>query len=176
MEPSIKTKTDWSQVRRAYEYGEGPAARVAEAFGVSPSVLSRRRRAENWRRKSESLTADAVDPADEAAHGHLEDLTGLLERASAAVSVALAAAAREAGSDARDAGLKSLDLCLRALEKIMGLRERDASFREARETKSDRLSRDEEACDEDLLRAELERRLARLAAAGGAEALSCEPE
>ncbi len=149
-----RKEPDWAKIRAAYEDVSVPLADTAKAAGVNRQALIARARREGWRARtappkppgpSAELTGAAMKPSSLATR-----LKRLIAREIEAIE-GESTKKREASEKERDA--RRLSSLVRSLEKLKDMK----SGKEKTDKKKDE--------DGDALRTELQRRLARLAAA-----------
>lgn len=159
-------KVDWSALRQIYETEPGSEAEIARRFGVHPATMRKRAIAGNW-------TRALVAPRSAERVATLEHVEDALARAVAGFADALGAPLAEdetasVGEARRERALKVVDQCLKAVERVMDLKRRHAEEKAA--------AAPSELMTAEQMRAELERRFARLCDAAGAETVSEQPD
>jgi hypothetical protein len=165
---SGEVKPDWADIRRDYEDIEKPLAKTAAKAGMTSQKLVCLARGAGWMlrkppevsaRPASELAGSALKPAHLATR-----LKRLIAREIESIEGEIAHE-RDAIEKERDA--RRLSTLVRSLEKLNDIKAAKAK----REPKSG-----DTAEDSDAMRAELERRLARLAAGEGAGGISGQPD
>ncbi|MGB5949011.1 MAG: hypothetical protein WBG82_06795 [Parvibaculum sp.] len=166
---------EWAEIRRAYEDLSIPVALTAAKAGMTPQKLVRHAANEGWRKRTARTNgaeaAEAVPTAAERSGQNLRP-TKLVARLRQLIAREIEAiegestARRDAAEKERDA--RRLSSLVRSLEKLNDIRTASRSKRAKEQDKQEE--------DGDALRAELHRRLARLRAEEGENAVSLEPD
>ncbi|KAB7741610.1 hypothetical protein F2P47_04195 [Parvibaculum sedimenti] len=160
-----RKEPDWAKIRAAYEDPAVPLSGTAKVAGVNAQTLIARARREGWRARTPApakpapaaeLTGAAMKPSSLATR-----LKRLIAREIEAIE-GESTKKREAAEKERDA--RRLSSLVRSLEKLKDMK----SGKEKTDKKKDE--------DGDALRTELQRRLARLAAAANADGVSDESQ
>ncbi len=162
---------DWEHIARFYQ-GEGALEKMAKQYGVTVQKITARARAENWPlRKNRKPGAHRAGGSKRSGLVPLTArLTGLVERQIREIESRLCETG-EARDQERDA--RTLSNLTRTLDKLVELKrgaddERAAKALRVRENKN----REGSKVDGEAIRAELARRLSRLAATRKAAELS----
>ena len=166
---SAKTgEPGWAAIRHLYEDRSVPLADVAKKAGMAWQKVSRHAAQSGWKMRTPPPAPDA--PAGELTGAALmpSKLAARLKRLIAREIEAIEgenARTRDAAQKERDA--RRLGSLVRSLEKLNDIKA--AKIKRDPKSGTDR-------CDGEAMRAELERRLARLAAGAGEESLSARPD
>lgn len=154
----ISPAPDWAAVKRAWKAGKLKPKEIAEAFGTTHQKIAAKARAEKW--DEEKAKAPPVSTAN-----LMKRLRKLLQRQIGEIET------REEetqSAQARERDARTLSSLSRTMEKLIEIeREREAMRRAKAKDGPE---------DGDALRAELERRLARLEETGAAGTVSEKPE
>jgi len=161
---------DWAAVKRAYANPLTPVKEIAASLGMTPQKLSAKATREGW-----PLRGDCRRIADRAKGNRVGSValrhTTLVSRLKRLVEREIGDIEREYEQDSapadRERAAKRLTVLVRSLDKLTEIQNAGVK-RKKKDAKNDQGG--------DALRAELERRLARLAAASEETGVSNEPD